>query len=144
MYQQITLVGYVGSDPELRYTPTGTPVCSFRLAVKKEWQNANGEVHEKVTWFRVTAWRKLAEVASAYLAKSRQVLVIGEMEEAQAYISKSGELAATNAVTAQSIRFLDNPEHGPEKEEEMATASPSIGQPVTTKGSTRLAIDIPF
>ncbi|MCB0106744.1 MAG: single-stranded DNA-binding protein [Caldilineaceae bacterium] len=146
MYQQITLVGIIGSEPELRYTPTGTPVCSFRLAVKKEWTGTDGEAHEKATWFRVTAWRKLAEVVSTYLAKGRQVLVIGEMEEAQAYISKSGELAATNAVTAQSIRFLDSPEHesATEEDEVAATASRPAGRQVAPTGSARLAIDIPF
>ena len=146
MYQQITLVGIIGSEPELRYTPTGTPVCSFRLAVKKEWTGTDGEAHEKATWFRVTAWRKLAEVVSTYLAKGRQVLVIGEMEEAQAYISQSGELAATNAMTAQSIRFLDSPEHesATEEDEVAATASHPAGRQVATTGSARLAIDIPF
>lgn len=149
MYQQITLIGNLGSDPELRYTPTGTPVCSFRMAVKKEWQSADGEAREKVTWFRVTAWQKLAEVASQYLAKGRQVLVVGEMEEAQAYISKSGELAATNAVTAQTIRFLDSPETEMVNMQEESTdeverpTRPKAPQKAA-KGAERLAIDIPF
>ncbi|MCB0061201.1 MAG: single-stranded DNA-binding protein [Caldilineaceae bacterium] len=152
MYQQITLIGNLGSDPVLRYTPTGTPVCSFRMAVKREWQNANGEAQEKVTWFRVTAWQKLAEVTSEYLTKGRQVLVVGEMEEAQAYISKSGELAATNAVTAHTIRFLDSPEadampaqeeNSDESERPVARRKAPKPQKVA-KGAERLAIDIPF
>jgi single-strand DNA-binding protein len=150
MYQQVTLVGNVGSDPELRYTPSGTPVCSFRLAVHRQWHSADGELHEKVIWFRVTAWQKLAEVVSEYLAKGRQVLVMGEMEEAQAYLSKSGELAATNAVTAQTIRFLDRPETSDIADDEgKAERGREVVEVPTArrqaaKGAPRLAIDIPF
>ncbi len=153
MYQQITLIGNLGSEPELRHTSAGTPVCSFRLAVHKQWQASDGQPREKVTWFRVTAWQKLAEVTHEYLAKGRQVLVVGEMEEAQAYVSKSGELAATNAVTAQTIRFLDSPdaestpvpkeEHAEEEHAEEAATPPAARQK-SAKGAERLAIDIPF
>ena len=69
MYQQIVLIGNLGNDPELRYTPSGVPVASFDLAVKKSWTDAEGGKQEKTTWFRVTAWRKLAEIAAQYLAK---------------------------------------------------------------------------
>ncbi len=56
MYQQITLVGNLGQDPTMRYTPSGVPVTVFSLAVNKTWTDSAGERHEKVLWFRVTAW----------------------------------------------------------------------------------------
>lgn len=131
-------MGHLGSDPELRHTVTGTPVCSFRLAVQKQWQAQDGQLREKVTWVRVTAWQKLAEVVSEYLAKGRQVLVVGELENPQAYVSKSGELAATNEVTARTIRFLDTVEQGEGVTNEAFAGSEA------QEGHRRVAIDIPF
>ena len=138
MYQQVTLMGRLGSDPELRHTATGAPVCSFRLAVQKQWQTPDGQLREKVTWVRVTAWQKLAEVVSDYLTKGRQVLVIGDLENPQAYVSKSGELAATNEVTARTIRFLDTPASSEELTDD--PCAKQEGQ----EGHRRVAIDIPF
>ncbi len=87
MYQQIILVGNLGQDPEMRYTPSGVPVTSFSLAVNRVWTGQDGQRQEKTTWFRVTAWQREAELASQYLSKGRQVLVIGE---ARAYTDREG------------------------------------------------------
>ena len=106
MYQQITLIGNLGNDPELRYTPSGVPVASFNLAVKKSWSDAEGGKQEKTTWFRVTAWRKLAEIAAQYLAKGKQVLIVGELEDARAFTDRDGNNRASLEVTAQTIKFL--------------------------------------
>lgn len=118
MYQQIVLIGNLGNDPEMRYTPSGVPVASFNLAVNKTWTNAEGQRQDKTTWFRVTTWRKNAEIASQYLTKGRQVLVVGELEDARAYTDRDGNLRASLEVTAQTIKFLNrmgdsaNPDHG--------------------------------
>ncbi len=106
MYQQIVLIGNLGNDPEMRYTPSGVPVASFNLAVNKTWTNAEGQRQDKTTWFRVTTWRKNAEIASQYLTKGRQVLVVGELEDARAYTDREGNLRASLEVTAQTIKFL--------------------------------------
>jgi len=106
MYQQITLIGNLGKDPEMRYTPSGQPVTTFTMAVSRTWQNQEGQRQEKTTWFRVTAWRKLAETASQYLTKGSRVLVVGEVEEPQAYIDREGKPRASLEVTAQNIRFM--------------------------------------
>jgi single-strand DNA-binding protein len=107
MYQQITLVGNLGSDPEMRYTPSGVPVASFRMAVNKSWTGDDGQRQDKTTWFRVTAWRKLAETVSQYLTKGAKVLVVGEIEEARPYTDRDGNLRATLEITAQVVRFLN-------------------------------------
>ncbi len=112
MYQQITLIGNLGNDPELRYTPSGVPVASFNLAVKKSWTDAEGGKQEKTTWFRVTAWRKLAEIAAQYLAKGKQVLIVGELEDARAFTDKEGNNRASLEVTAQTIKFLGTKDAG--------------------------------
>ena len=106
MFQQVVLLGNLGDDPELRFTPSGTPVASFSLAVNKAWTDQEGERQEKTTWFRITVWRKQAEMVAQYLTKGRQVLVVGEMQEAHAWSDKEGNPRATLEVTAHVVKFL--------------------------------------
>ncbi len=106
MFQQITLIGNLGDAPEMRYTPSGTPVANFSLAVNKAWNDQDGKRQEKVTWFRVTTWRKQAEMVSQYLTKGRQVLVVGEMQDAHAWSDKDGSPRASLEVTALLVKFL--------------------------------------
>jgi single-strand DNA-binding protein len=105
MYQRTIVVGHLGRDPEMRYTPTGVPVTSFSIATTRKWTNANGEPQEKTTWFRVTCWRKVAEQAAQYLQKGRLVLVDGEID-ASAWTDKEGNPRASLELTAFSVRFL--------------------------------------
>lgn len=105
MFQKTLVVGHLGQDPQMRYTPTGVPVTSFSVATTRRWSNANGEQQEKTTWFRVTCWRKLAELAAQYLQKGRLVLVEGDVD-AQAFTDKQGNLRASLELTATTVRFL--------------------------------------
>lgn len=106
MYQQLTIVGNLTQDPELRFTPSGVAVAAFGVAVNKSWIGQDGQRQEKVVFFRVTAWRKLAETVGQYLTKGRQVMVVGEIEEARAYQDREGNARASLEVTAQTVRFL--------------------------------------
>lgn len=106
MFQQIILIGNLGSDPEMRYTPSGVPVTSFSLAVNRKWTGQDGQPQEKTTWFRVTAWRKLAETTSQYLTKGSKALVVGELEEARTYTDRNGNTQVSIEITAQNVRFL--------------------------------------
>jgi single-strand DNA-binding protein len=105
MYQQITLIGNLGQDPEMRYTPGGDPVTSFSLATSRTWLK-DGVKQEKTIWFRITAWRKLAETSAQYLSKGRQVMIVGELEDARPWTDKDGNNRASLEVTAQTIKFL--------------------------------------
>ena len=105
MYQQVVIVGNLGSDPELRFTPSGVPVATFPVAVNRRWTDGNGEQKEKTTWFRVTAWRRLAELCNQYLSKGRLVLVEGEID-ASAWLDNQGNPRATLELTARKVRFL--------------------------------------
>ncbi|MCA9367808.1 single-stranded DNA-binding protein [Candidatus Kaiserbacteria bacterium] len=104
-YQQTIIIGNVGKAPELRYTQGGTAVCDFSVAVTESWKDTNGERKEKTTWIKVTAWRALAEVCNQYVHKGMQIMVVGSVE-ANAYMNKSGEAAASLDLTARDIQFL--------------------------------------
>lgn len=105
MYQRTIVVGHLGRDPEMRYTPAGVPVTSFNIATTRKWTNANGEQQEKTTWFRVTCWRKLAELTQQYLKKGRLVLVEGDID-ASAFTDREGNARASLELTATSVKFL--------------------------------------
>ncbi len=105
MYQQITIVGNVGSDPELRYTQGGVAVTDFSVAVNKRYSTSGGEQREETTWFRVTVWRRQAETVAQYLKKGRQVLVVGEAS-VSAYTNRAGEAAASLEITANLVKFI--------------------------------------
>lgn len=113
MYQRTVIVGHLGRDPEMRYTPSGTSVTNFTVAVNRKWTGQDGQAQERTTWFRVAAWDKLAELCNQYLSKGRLVLVEGDVE-ASAFTSQDGEPKASLELTARTVRFLsgagaDNP-----------------------------------
>lgn len=118
MYQQISMIGNLGNAPEMKTTPSGAPVASFSLAVNKTWTDANGERKDKTTWFRVTCWRKQAEIVSQYLVKGSKVFVVGEVEEARAFTDRDGKNRASLEVTAQTIKFLSGTNAGSESHAE--------------------------
>lgn len=128
MFQQLTLVGHLGGDPEMRYTSSGIPVTNFSLAVSKRRTTAEGESQEKTTWFRVSLWRRQAEIASQYLTKGAKVMVIGEIDNARPWTDRNGNLQATVEVIANQFRFLDsrsangNGAHGDAMEREIEAA----------------------
>lgn len=78
-YNRIELIGNLTHDPELRMTPKGTAVCSFRLATDRSWKDDNGDRHEEPSYHRIVAWKNLAEQCATYLRKGRRVFVTGRL-----------------------------------------------------------------
>jgi single-strand DNA-binding protein len=105
-YLNITAVGNVGRDPELRYTASGVAVCDFSLAVNKSYTKADGERVERTVWLKVTCWRQLAEIVSQYVKKGRQVMVIGSLIEADSYEGRDGNTRTSLNLTADNVVFL--------------------------------------
>ncbi|MCS7221793.1 MAG: single-stranded DNA-binding protein [Anaerolineae bacterium] len=105
MYQRTIVIGHLGRDPEMRYTPSGQAVCSFSVATTRRWVDRDGQNQEKTTWFRVTTWGKLAEQCNQYLSKGRLVLVEGDID-ASAWVGQDGQPRATLELTARNVRFL--------------------------------------
>ncbi len=112
MYHKIIVVGNLGRDPEIRYTPDGTPVATFSLATNRRWTNPDGSSGEETIWFRVTCWRRLAETVTEYLAKGRTVLVEGRLQpdrttgSPRVYQRQDGTWGAAYEITAETVRFL--------------------------------------
>jgi single-strand DNA-binding protein len=77
---KVIIIGHVGRDPEMRYTPSGRPVTSFSVATSRTWVSAEGERREETEWFNVVAWGTLAEICKAHLTKSQQVYVEGRLQ----------------------------------------------------------------
>ena len=112
MYHTVIIAGNLGNDPELRYTPQGVPVVNFSVATNRRWTNADGSSGEETVWFRVTAWRRLAETCAQFLAKGRQVLVEGRLTPdpqtggPRTWTGNDGVTRASYEVTAVVVRFL--------------------------------------
>jgi single-strand DNA-binding protein len=107
MYQKVILIGRLGRDPEMRYTPDGTPVTTFSVATDRRWVDANGQQQQRTIWFRVTAWRRLAETCNQFLTKGRLVMVEGELSEPRPYQGRDGEWRASLDVRATAVKFLE-------------------------------------
>jgi single-strand DNA-binding protein len=105
-YQYTIIIGNVGREPELRYTQSGVAVCDFSVAVSRRWTDRNSnEQREDTTWFRVSAWRGLAETVNQYVHKGMQIMVTGRIG-ASAFIGQDGEARASLELTALDIQFL--------------------------------------
>lgn len=77
---KVMIIGHLGRDPEMRYTPSGRPVTTFSVATSRSWHSADGERHEETEWFNVVAWGSLAEICNQYLRKGRQVYIEGRLQ----------------------------------------------------------------
>lgn len=104
-FNKIILVGNLGRDPELRYTPQGTPVCSFSLATNERRKDRSGEMQDQTTWFRVTLWGRQAETASQYLTKGRPVYIEGRLR-VEEWTDRDGKPRHTLEVTATDMQFI--------------------------------------
>ena len=102
---KVILVGRLGSDPEVRYTPDGTAVANFSIATSDEWTDkATGEKKERTEWHRVVAWRKLGEICGEYLSKGRQVYVEGKLQTRS--WEKDGITRYSTEIIASDVQFL--------------------------------------
>lgn len=105
-FHQTIVLGNVGRDAELRYTQSDTAVADFSVAVTETW-NSDGERQERVTWYKVTAWKALAEIVGKYVKKGMQVHVVGTIS-ASAYLDRNGDPKSSLELTARDIQFLGN------------------------------------
>jgi len=114
MYHTLIIVGNVGKDPEMRYTPSGQAVTSFSVATNRQYTTGNGEQVKETVWFRITTWGKQAEICNQYVKKGMKVLVEGRLTPDKAtggprvWNKQDGTPAASFEVTAGTVRFLSS------------------------------------
>ena len=105
-FNKIIIVGYLGRDPELRYTPSGTPVCDFSMATtERKGKRDGGEGEEMTTWFRVSMWGRQAEVANQYLQKGKLVYIEGRLTQRE-YTDRDGNKRITLDVHGTDMQFI--------------------------------------
>ncbi len=104
-FNKITIIGNLGRDPELRYTPQGDAVCDFSVAVNDRKRDKSGEFQDVTTWFKVTFWRKQAENASKFLTKGRQVYVEGRLQ-VEEWTDRDGNNRQTLAIQGSELQFI--------------------------------------
>jgi single-strand DNA-binding protein len=120
MYHTIIIVGNVGKDPEMRYTPSGQAVTSFSVATNRQYTSGNGEQVKETIWFRVSTWGKTAEVCNQYLKKGSKVLIEGRLTPdkntggPRIWTKQDGSAGASFEVTAATVRFLSSRAEGGE------------------------------
>jgi single-strand DNA-binding protein len=153
---KVILVGRLGQNPEVRYTPGGAAVANFSVATNEYWMDKSGQKQERTEWHRVVVWGKTAEHCQQYLAKGRQVFVEGRIQTRQ-WQDKDGQTKYTTEIQAQTVQFLDGGngtrasggDRGTAKGAGSFEASPSsmgsmASQPSMGMESTFTEDDIPF
>ena len=104
-FNKVIIVGNLGRDPEMRYTPQGTAVCSFTMATNERRKDRAGEQQDVTTWFKVTVWGRQAETVSQYLHKGKSVYVEGRLR-VEEWTDKEGKLRHTLEVNASDVQFI--------------------------------------
>jgi len=112
MYQKLVIVGNLGGDPEMRYTPSGQAVTNFNVATNRRWSDNSGNQQEETVWFRVSVWGRMAEVCNQYLSKGRQVMVEGRLRpdpetgNPRIWTDQSGQPRASYELVGLEVKFL--------------------------------------
>lgn len=103
---KIMLIGNVGSDPEMRYTPNGKAVTSFRMATNYRYAGSDGERREETEWFRVSVWGRQAESCNQFLSKGKRIYVEGRLRSSS-WEGQDGQMRTSLEVSANRVIFLD-------------------------------------
>ena len=137
MVNKAMLIGRLGKDPEVRYTPDGAMVTNFNLATDEQWKDKNGEKVQKTEWHKIVTFGKLAEICGNYLVKGKLVFVEGRIQT-QSWDDKEGVKRYTTQIVANNMQMLDS--KGQNKAEEPSTDS----SPSTMASSSAPMDDVPF
>lgn len=104
---KVMIIGHLGRDPEMRYTPSGRPVTSFSVATSRSWNTANGERHTETEWFNVVAWGSLAEICKQYLTRGQQVYLEGRLQTRRWEDAEGKRHTSTEIVANEMIMLGD-------------------------------------
>lgn len=104
---KVMIIGYLGRDPEMRFTPTGKSVSSFSVACNRSWKSKDGERHTETDWFNVVAWGDLAEISKQYLSKGSMVYVEGRLQIRE-WVDSNSNPQKSVEIVARDIMLMDS------------------------------------
>jgi len=116
---KVTIIGHVGDDAQMRFTPSGRPVTSFNVAAGRSYTTSDGERRDETEWFTVVTWGKLAKTCNQFVAKGRQVYAEGSIK-LKTWEGQDGQKHSKNEITAQTVLFLGKREERTEAIDELA------------------------
>ncbi len=135
---KVILIGNLGRDPEVRYTPSGAAVANFSIATSEEWKDKDsGQKQERTEWHRIVAWRRLGEICGEYLHKGSQVYIEGKLQT-RSWEDRDGNKRYTTEVYASSMQMLGSASRGARSTEQQDPGFP-VEEPITVPED-----DIPF
>jgi single-strand DNA-binding protein len=137
------LVGHLGSDPEVKFLPSGQAVANFSIATNESWQDKNGQKQERTEWHRLSVFGKLAENCGKYLTKGRQVYVEGKIQTRK-WQDKEGKDRYTTEIIANQIQFLGGKSEGNNHQTGAGQSQGSTGAPQQGSEPSFTEEDIPF
>ncbi len=136
------LIGNLGRDPEVRYTPGGLAVANFSMATSETWTNKEGEKETRTEWHRIVAWGKLGEICGEYLSKGKQIYIEGRIQNRE-WEDKEGNKRYTTEITASQMLMLGSRESAGESRPSPSSDMDSPNLPEPPNSKTR-DDDIPF
>jgi single-strand DNA-binding protein len=141
---KVMLIGRLGQDPELKYTPSGVPVASFSLATNVSWKDESGNLQERTDWHRIVVWRKLAEICNEYLKKGSKIYIEGRLQTRN-YDDKDGKKVYITEVVVNDLIMLDSKGDSAARTT-VAVAAPesAVQESVGSDEGTHDADDLPF
>lgn len=104
---KVMIIGRLGTDPEMRYTASGNPVATFRVAASRQWKDSSGEFREETEWFSIVTWNKLAEICNQHLNKNMRVYLEGRLQTRSWEDQQSGQTRYKTEVVANDMIILD-------------------------------------
>ncbi len=140
---KVMIIGNLGSDPEMRFTPNGNPVTSLRVATSWVYNTAEGERKQETEWFTVVAWNKLAETCNQFLTKGRLVYVEGRLRTRN-WESQDGQKHYRTEVIASRVTFLDRQASAALPEEKVEEGKAEEGKAEESRVGELEPEDIPF
>jgi len=126
---KVMVIGHLGRDPEMRYTPSGRPVTTFTIAVSRSWNTADGERRTETEWFNIVAWGNLAEICKQYLYKGQQVYIDGRLQTRR-WEDKEGQKHTSVEVVANEMMMLGDRRENSSQTQESSEQTDEIAEPI--------------
>lgn len=126
---KVMIIGHLGRDPEMRYTPSGRPVTTFTVAVSRSWNTADGERRTETEWFNIVAWGNLAEICKQYLYKGQQVYIDGRLQTRR-WEDKEGQKHTSVEVVANEMMMLGDRRDSSSQTQESSEGAEDAAEPL--------------